>query len=230
MATRAVMAPDTATVSDTPQGAQGPFVDNRRRGMRRRFADEDSLTNPDDLAAIRNHWYPVHFASKLAKGGDGNNAFALFGEEWELVKATDAAGAEAAKTTSGEWARLEGGWVCRSKEKVTPDEEGSDAARRYLPIGVQDGLVMVWPGTCTPDAALPTAFEPPSGYTIHAELVIEDVPVEHGLLMENLLDLAHAPFTHTGTFAKVGCVGFGDLLSVRATDSWLRREAYDAHT
>ena len=29
-----------------------------------------------------------------------------------------------------------------------------------------------------------------------------DLPVEHGLLMENLLDLAHAPFTHTGTFAK----------------------------
>ena len=26
--------------------------------------------------------------------------------------------------------------------------------------------------------------------------------MEHGLLMENLLDLAHAPFTHTGTFAK----------------------------
>jgi chlorophyllide a oxygenase len=29
-----------------------------------------------------------------------------------------------------------------------------------------------------------------------------EVPVEHGLLMENLLDLAHAPFTHTSTFAK----------------------------
>ena len=26
--------------------------------------------------------------------------------------------------------------------------------------------------------------------------------MEHGLLMENLLDLAHAPFTHTSTFAK----------------------------
>ena len=37
---------------------------------------------------------------------------------------------------------------------------------------------------------------------MHAALIIEDVPVEHGLLMENLLDLAHAPFTHTGTFAK----------------------------
>ena len=42
---------------------------------------------------------------------------------------------------------------------------------------------------------------PPPGYDIHAEIMI-DVPVEHGLLMENLLDLAHAPFTHTSTFAK----------------------------
>ena len=29
-----------------------------------------------------------------------------------------------------------------------------------------------------------------------------EVPVEHGLLLENLLDLAHAPFTHTTTFAR----------------------------
>ena len=36
---------------------------------------------------------------------------------------------------------------------------------------------------------------------VHAELTLE-VPVEHGLLLENLLDLAHAPFTHTTTFAK----------------------------
>lgn len=33
------------------------------------------------------------------------------------------------------------------------------------------------------------------------QLVIE-IPVEHGLLLDNLLDLAHAPFTHTSTFAK----------------------------
>ncbi len=36
---------------------------------------------------------------------------------------------------------------------------------------------------------------------MHAELEME-VPVEHGLLIENLLDLAHAPFTHTSTFAR----------------------------
>ena len=38
-------------------------------------------------------------------------------------------------------------------------------------------------------------------FQVHAELILE-VPVEHGLLLENLLDLAHAPFTHTSTFAK----------------------------
>lgn len=31
---------------------------------------------------------------------------------------------------------------------------------------------------------------------------LAQVPVEHGLLIENLLDLAHAPFTHVTTFAK----------------------------
>jgi chlorophyllide a oxygenase len=88
---------------------------------------------------------------------------------------------------------------------ATPDMfvcESLDSPGRFLPIGVQDGLVMVWPGTCRPSASLPVTFRPPEGYTTHAELIIECVPVEHGLLMENLLDLAHAPFTHTGTFAK----------------------------
>lgn len=32
--------------------------------------------------------------------------------------------------------------------------------------------------------------------------IIMELPVEHGLLLDNLLDLAHAPFTHTSTFAK----------------------------
>jgi len=35
----------------------------------------------------------------------------------------------------------------------------------------------------------------------HPQIVME-LPVEHGLLLDNLLDLAHAPFTHTSTFAK----------------------------
>ncbi|KAG1369856.1 hypothetical protein COCNU_15G002220 [Cocos nucifera] len=33
-------------------------------------------------------------------------------------------------------------------------------------------------------------------------MIVMELPVEHGLLLDNLLDLAHAPFTHTSTFAK----------------------------
>ena len=35
-----------------------------------------------------------------------------------------------------------------------------------------------------------------------AQQIVMELPVEHGLLLDNLLDLAHAPFTHTSTFAK----------------------------
>ena len=63
----------------------------------------------------------------------------------------------------------------------------------------------MWPGWETP-GEVPGFAQPPAGFTIHAELEME-VPVEHGLLVENLLDLAHAPFTHTTTFARGWPVG-----------------------
>jgi chlorophyllide a oxygenase len=47
------------------------------------------------------------------------------------------------------------------------------------------------------DMQVPNTTQPPEGFDIHAEIKLE-VPVEHGLLIENLLDLAHAPFTHQG--------------------------------
>ncbi|AQK98069.1 Chlorophyllide a oxygenase chloroplastic [Zea mays] len=69
-----------------------------------------------------------------------------------------------------------------------------------LPCFEQEGMVWIWPGDDPPKATIPSLL-PPSGFTVHAEIVME-LPVEHGLLLDNLLDLAHAPFTHTSTFAK----------------------------
>ena len=199
----AVMAPDAATAE-----ASHP----RRGGMGRRFADEASLSTPGDDAAIRNFWYPVHFEAKLAKSNE-DETFVLFGEKLALRREKDAA--RAAKAVAPLWgvddperlddsSTLDGVPSPRARA-ATPDGfvcESVDSPGRFLPIGVQDGLVMVWPGTCRPASSLPVTFRPPEGYTTHAELIIDCVPVEHGLLMENLLDLAHAPFTHTGTFAK----------------------------
>merc|ERR1712139_679059 len=71
-----------------------------------------------------------------------------------------------------------------------------------LPCVEVDGLIWTYPGLDTPPKYIPSKVtQPPKDFDIHSELLLE-VPVEHGLLIENLLDLAHAPFTHTGTFAK----------------------------
>jgi len=215
----AVMAPDVASVDTDSRRSLG----ERRGGMGRRFADEASLATPGDDAAIRNFWYPVHFSSKLAKvtANDPEETFVLFGETCAFVKC-DGNPSEieaAAKDIETLWGNLGDDSAADVKESnvnaprrrasvldgfvcVSVSSSPLGARKKYLPVGVQDGLVMVWPGTCRPSARLPETFRPPEGYTTHAELIIENVPVEHGLLMENLLDLAHAPFTHTGTFAK----------------------------
>eukprot|EP00850_Spirogloea_muscicola_P006925 SM000034S12679 [mRNA] locus=s34:98812:100267:- [translate_table: standard] len=81
-----------------------------------------------------------------------------------------------------------------------PSTRQSTASVKAMPCVEQDGLVWIWPGVGQASEKLP-CLNPPDEYTIHAEIVLE-LPVEHGLLVENLLDLAHAPFTHTTTFAK----------------------------
>ena len=158
----------------------------RRKGLSLEFANDSSLRIPEESSALRNFWYPVTFVSKLEKAieevGDAKNVVSectFFGEKWVIKRRKD--------FQTGEMK-----WVCANKA-----DEG-----KVLPSQVRDGLFMVWPGEAKPSEEVPEWFKPPSGYTVHAELIIEDVPVDAALLMENLLDLAHAPFTHTGTFAK----------------------------
>jgi chlorophyllide a oxygenase len=103
----------------------------------------------------------------------------LFDETWRLERAT----ATAAPT------------LVRAGAAPPPGQAPS------LPVVEADGFVWAWPGVGAPPPSLPTFAAPPPGYTVHAELTM-DVPVDAGLLLENLLDLAHAPFTHTSTFAR----------------------------
>ena len=146
----------------------------RRRGMSRRFADTSSLETPSRTSRLAHMWWPVQFLSKARHG----EAIVCFGETWTLH-------ADAGSRT---------GW------RVL------DPHARELPVCVTDGMLAVWPGCLPPRGPLPPReagpLSPPKGYAVHAEIIVEDVPSEHGLLLENLLDLAHAPFTHTGTFAK----------------------------
>ena len=94
------------------------------------------------------------------------------------------------------------GWEYNTKGKCEhmPSTKLSSVRVQALPSVEHNGMIWVWPGDEVPNKSMPV-LEAPKDYTIHAQIVLE-LPVEHGLLMENLLDLAHAPFTHTTTFAK----------------------------
>jgi chlorophyllide a oxygenase len=82
-----------------------------------------------------------------------------------------------------------------------PSCRPTTASVKALPVVEKAGMIWVWPGKGVPGALPEPAYQAPKNFALQAEIVM-DLDVEHGLMMENLLDLAHAPFTHTGTFAK----------------------------
>lgn len=164
---------------------------------------------------LKNHWFAVAFVSKLGK--DDMIPFELFGQAWVLFRGADgrpgcildecahrACPLSIGKVVDGTAVCPYHGWRFDTKGecvKMPSTVLCRGVAVSALPCAEHDGFVWVWPGWEEPTLPLPTFTRPPPGYRIHAEIEVE-VPVEHGLLVENLLDLAHAPFTHTSTFAR----------------------------
>lgn len=163
--------------------------------------------------ALKNFWYPVAFTDDIKE--DTMVPFECFEEPWVLFRGQDgragcvrnscahrACPLHLGEVKDGRIQCPYHGWeyatngVC---EKM-PSTKPVNVRIQALPCIEHDGMVWIWPGDGVPEASLPV-LDAPAGYTTHAQIVIE-LPVEHGLLMENLLDLAHAPFTHTSTFAK----------------------------
>lgn len=163
---------------------------------------------------LKEHWHPVCFSSKLPK--DTMVCVELFNEDWVVLRDENGSPAclmdecahracplSAGSVVDGEAQCPYHGWQYNSSgqcTKMPSTVQCKGVQVKSLPVVEQDGLIWVYPGVETPPD-VPPCSRPPPGFEVHSELLI-DVPVEHGLLLENLLDLAHAPFTHTSTFAK----------------------------
>ncbi|GJM91818.1 hypothetical protein PR202_ga08234 [Eleusine coracana subsp. coracana] len=163
--------------------------------------------------SLKNFWYPVAFSSDLKE--DTMVPIDCFEEQWVIFRGKDGRPGCVQNTCAHRACPLhlgsvnEGriqcpyhGWEYSTdgKCKKMPSTRMLDVRIQSLPCFEQEGMVWIWPGDEPPKSTIPSLL-PPTGFTVHAEIVME-LPVEHGLLLDNLLDLAHAPFTHTSTFAK----------------------------
>eukprot|EP00244_Chara_vulgaris_P009348 TRINITY_DN395_c0_g1_i2.p1 TRINITY_DN395_c0_g1~~TRINITY_DN395_c0_g1_i2.p1 ORF type:complete len:465 (+),score=71.95 TRINITY_DN395_c0_g1_i2:56-1396(+) len=201
-----------ADVASSPSSTGGVAAAEAARPQRKKKG-LDVSGPPKPYGGLRNFWYPIAFSADVDE--KSLVPFDCFEEPWVLFRnlegrigcvrdecAHRACPLSLGKVVDGRVQCPYHGWefstsgACERMPSTTP----SRISVRSLPCVEQDGMIWVWPGTDTPAAHI-SCCQPPSGYTIHAQIVV-DVPVEHGLLIENLLDLAHAPFTHTSTFAK----------------------------
>nr|CAB3479505.1 unnamed protein product [Digitaria exilis] len=163
--------------------------------------------------SLKNFWYPVAFSRDLKD--DTMVPIDCFEEQWVIFRGKDGRPGCVQNTCAHRACPLhlgsvnEGriqcpyhGWEYSTDGKCEkmPSTNMLNVRIQSLPCFEQEGMVWIWPGNDPPKATIPSLL-PPSGFTVHAEIVME-LPVEHGLLLDNLLDLAHAPFTHTSTFAK----------------------------
>nr|BAJ90895.1 predicted protein [Hordeum vulgare subsp. vulgare] len=164
-------------------------------------------------ANLKNFWYPVAFSGDLKD--DTMVPIDCFEEQWVIFRGKDkrpgcvqntcahrACPLDLGSVNEGRITCPYHGWEYSTDGKCEkmPSTKMLNVRIRALPCFEQEGMVWIWPGDDTPTPTIPSLL-PLSGFTIHAEIVME-LPVEHGLLLDNLLDLAHAPFTHTSTFAK----------------------------
>ncbi|EYU22967.1 hypothetical protein ABFS82_03G098900 [Erythranthe guttata] len=164
-------------------------------------------------AGLKNFWYPVAFSADLKN--DTMIPLDCFEKPWVIFRGKDGKPGCVRNTCAHRACPLDLGTVNEGRiqcpyhgweystdgkcEKM-PSTKFVNVKIKALPCFEQEGMIWIWPGDDPPTANIPSLL-PPSGFQIHAEIVME-LPVEHGLLLDNLLDLAHAPFTHTSTFAK----------------------------
>ncbi|XP_014524345.1 chlorophyllide a oxygenase, chloroplastic [Vigna radiata var. radiata] len=202
---------EIAQTSSSPSTSANSLPTEKRRKSRKSL----NVSGPVQSyhPHLKNFWYPVAFSRDLKD--DTMIPIECFEEPWVIFRGKDGKPGCVQNTCAHRACPLhlgsvnEGriqcpyhGWEYTTEGKCEkmPSTRFLNVKIKSVPCFEKEGMIWIWPGNDPPTATLPSLL-PPSGFEIHAEIVME-LPIEHGLLLDNLLDLAHAPFTHTSTFAK----------------------------
>lgn len=221
------------SISGGVRGSSDGRADSATSGSKDAESEKGLLSASLDLpVGLKQFWYPVEFTSKLVS--NTMIPVELFGESWVLFRDEEGRAAclkdecahracplSVGKMVEGRPSCAYHGWEFNGRgecTKMPSTKFCKGISVRALPVTEIDGLVWIYPGEqeSIPPAPAKGATIAPDGFRLHAEISME-VPVDYGLLLENLLDLAHAPFTHTSTFAKGWQVP--DIVNIHTADS-----------
>ncbi|KAL8196758.1 hypothetical protein R6Q57_024521 [Mikania cordata] len=203
---------DTLTTEITTSFPPSTFKETYERKTQRKGLNVSGPVQPYH-PRLKNFWYPVAFSRDMKE--DTLIPIDCFEEPWVLFRGKDgkpgcirntcahrACPLDLGSVNEGRVQCPYHGWEYSTDGKCEkmPSTKFINVKIKSLPCFEHEGMIWIWPGNEPPLSTIPS-LQPPKGFQIHAEIVME-LPVEHGLLLDNLLDLAHAPFTHTSTFAK----------------------------
>lgn len=176
---------------------------------------------------MRAHWYPVSFSKHLSK--DTPVGLHLLGDPIAIFRDSNgraccvadvcahrSAPLSIGRMTDGELECKYHGWRYNSEGKVThiPALEKhktipKSASTKVYPCHEMDGLIWVYPQIDSSAKADPAEIpnltpggRENQGYWTEAYDIAVDLNIDHSLMVENLLDPAHLPFTHENTLAK----------------------------
>ncbi|KAL7616855.1 hypothetical protein Lser_V15G00295 [Lactuca serriola] len=202
----------TESINSSPSTSKPPPESIERKTTKRKGLNVSGPVPPYH-PNLKNFWYPVAFSKDLKE--DTLMPIDCFEEPWVLFRGKDGKPGCIKNTCAHRACPLDLGTVNEGRvqcpyhgweysadgkcEKM-PSTKFVNVKIKSLECFEKEGMIWIWPGDEPSEPTVPSLL-PPQGFQIHAEIVME-LPVEHGLLLDNLLDLAHAPFTHTSTFAK----------------------------
>ena len=172
------------------------------------------------MTFVRNAWYMAGWSTDITQAPIGitvlNEPLALFrGEDGEVGALADACPHRAVPLSLGtvtgnqlacpyHGIAFDRGGVCRRNPHVAGP---ADRLRtRAYPILERYGMVWVWPGdpAAMAEALLPDYawFDQPERYTVGRGYV--HIEADYRLIIDNLMDLAHADYIHPNTVGQPG--------------------------
>ncbi|KAI8894068.1 Rieske [2Fe-2S] iron-sulfur domain-containing protein [Globomyces pollinis-pini] len=168
---------------------------------------------------LKEYWYPISLVEHIKDKPIGLH---ILGEPIVLFKSNNgivcladkcahrSAPLSVGQVLNGNLECLYHGWQYDSDGNVVEipaklPEKGipSSAKSKKFPLVIKDGLVWIYPGKKSNEAKVPDLHPgnhaPGFGKPFAR---VTDLDIDHSLMVENLLDPAHLPFTHNGTLSN----------------------------